>query len=236
MRAIVRTEYPACPSRADHALILVHVQALNLPGAARRTGGVRWEHAWHTQVKRVHPASAWGTGHGALPQKPDPCPHKLLTYKDWDGAGTNNVIQALVNALWVSRVSNRTLLLSAAASDMMKALFDTGRLAFVLIVCSDPVSSNRLRSESFATRSLHGHFCILTPDDSQIEEGREGKVVAGKGGNHAGAPALSCCPICKHAWCWALQRRFFDWLRWLFHWFYSLGQDKTCSAFCRRPA
>jgi hypothetical protein len=106
-----------------------------LPGAARRAGGIRWEQEWHTQVKRVHPASVWGTGapNGALPQKPDPCPHKLLTFKDWDGAGTNNVIQALANALWVSRESNRTLLLSAAASDMMKALFDTARLAFVLV-------------------------------------------------------------------------------------------------------
>ena len=63
------------------------------------------------------------TGHMALPPRPDPCPRELVTYRDWAGAQTNNVILALVNALWVSHVSNRTLLLSDAASDMMQTLF-----------------------------------------------------------------------------------------------------------------
>ena len=157
---------PAHLALAVRALTFVHVQALNLPGAARRAGGVRWEQAWHTQVKRVHPASVWGTGapNGALPQKPDPCPHKLLTFKDWDGAGTNNVIQALANALWVSRESNRTLLLSAAASDMMKALFDTARLAFVLV--HSVLGSRFIHLTSFDLNPLPPAVCTGTSASS----------------------------------------------------------------------
>lgn len=125
-------------------------QARGAAGAARVTdewfSSLRRVHPRDAWGKR-----GWGKGLAQLPRKPSPCPRRILAYRfespganasayahidrrfevtivgsnsDWTGAGTNNVILALVNALHLSHLSNRTLLLSAAAAEMVTTLFD----------------------------------------------------------------------------------------------------------------
>ena len=129
-------------------------------GAAREEA-VSEDDKWMADVQRVNPASAWeriiwegrDTHAWVPPTRPDPCPRKLIAYKDWEGAQTNNVIMALVNALYLAHVNNRTLVLSDNAEKIMTTLFDPA--------------------------GMKSHFCVLS--QTEVKAGRPGKVVGGKG-------------------------------------------------------
>ena len=64
------------------------------------------------------------------------------------------MILALANALYLSRVTNRTLVLSDAAALLMSTVFDV--------------------------KSINSHFCVVT-NTSLLHDGQPGKVVHGRG-------------------------------------------------------
>jgi len=152
-------------------LLLLCILIVSHPHGLARSGHLAME-ARNLEDGEIGRAP-WCSGGDSLPPRPEKCPTDLIGYEDWRGAGLNNAILALTNALWVSHAANRTLLLSPTA--------------FTLLSGTQPGQGGL-----FEASGITKHFCVAHLGDAR-PEGANIKIVKGMG-QHSGQDMFRLSP------------------------------------------